>query len=303
VSAAPRAASRPRTRASTPLRWGAGPVSFELHSSHPGVLDRARAVFAPWLADEASPGSAPPRARFVVEPVTGSSGPGWRVGGARDVGDGILESLDIALATVEYRAVAALLEPDSGVVAVHAALVSRAGRGVLLAGPKEAGKTTLACALWRRGWSLHSDDTALIEDGPLARGIARRVSLRATSGALLGADLWERIAGLRGTTRTSEGALFHPRESAGDHAPEGPVDVVAVVFLARRGATTSAALLERIDGARGLIALAPYCNLRDPGIGRAIAALQPLADRARFFDLGRGGLPEMADRLEEAIAR
>ncbi|HUF88398.1 MAG TPA: hypothetical protein VMR66_00280 [Gemmatimonadota bacterium] len=271
-------------------------MSFELHSRHLAVLDRARVIFAPWLIERSDPPT--PRVRFLVEPHAGSR---WRVSRQGDV-DAVLESLDLALTTVEYRAVASLLEPDSGVVAIHAALVSRAGRGVLLAGPKESGKTTLACALWRRGWSLHSDDTTLVDDGPVARGIARRISLRATSRSLLGADLWERIEGLPGTTRTSQGSLFHPREARAEPAAEDSVAVAAVVFLGRRGATPPAGGTERIDPARGLIALAPYCNQRDAGIGRALAALQPLADRARFFDLGRGGLTEMTERVEAAAA-
>lgn len=297
MSLAPRAAPRPRSRASTPLQWGAGPVSFELHSRHLAVLDRARVIFAPWLIE--SPEPPTPRIRFLVDPAAGSR---WRVRRQGDADDAVLESLDLALTTVEYRAVASLLEPDSGVVAIHAALVSRAGRGVLLAGPKESGKTTLACALWRRGWSLHSDDTTLVDDGPVARGIARRVSLRATSRSLLGADLWERIEGLPGTTRTSQGSLFHPREAMAEPVADESVAVAAVVFLGRRGATPPAGEAERIDPARGLIALAPYCNQRDAGIGRALAALQPLADRARFFDLGRGGLTEMTERVEAAAA-
>lgn len=272
-------------------------MSFELHSRHLAVLDRARVIFAPWLIEKPDPPT--PLGRFLVEPDAGSR---WRVSRQGKTDDAVLESLDLALTTIEYRAVASLLEPESGVVAIHAALVSRAGRGVLLAGPKESGKTTLACALWRRGWLLHSDDTTLVDDGPAARGIARRVSLRATSRSLLGADLWERIEGLPGTTRTSQGSLFHPREARAEPVADESVGVAAVVFLGRRGATPPAGETERIAPARGLIALAPYCNQRDVGIGRALAALQPLANRARFFDLGRGGLTEMTERVEAAAA-
>lgn len=277
------------------LRWAAGPVSFELVSSRPAVLDRARIVFGPWLNGVTAP--HPPRASFLVEPDGTSSSGRWRVGRDGRAAT-IAHSLDLALSAVEYGAIAELLEPDSGVVSLHAALLSRGGRGVLLAGPKEAGKSTLACALWRGGWRLHSDDNALIEDGPRARGIPRRVSLRETSRGVLGSDLWERILTLPGTTRTRAGVLFHPAEAQTEEAPAS-VEVAAVMFLARRGADVPPAGLERLDPGRSLIALAPYCNRRDAGIGRALEALQPLADRVPVFDLGRGELATMIERVQE----
>jgi hypothetical protein len=80
-----------------------------------------------------------------------------------------------------------------------------------------------------------------------------------------------------------------------------PVRVAAVAFLARRGAAGRGNVLEPIDPARGLIALAPYCNLRDAGVGHALDALQPLADEARFFDLGRAPLPAMIAGADAAI--
>jgi hypothetical protein len=157
-------------------------VFFELTSPDPAVLDRARVIFGPWL--DGVTGLHPPRARFLVEAEKTDTGR-WRV--ARDGRETtIADSLDLALAAVEYGAIADLLNPESGIVALHAALLSKNDLGVLLVGPKEAGKSTLACALWGAGWRLHSDDSAVVEDGHRARGIPRRVSLRAASRELLG---------------------------------------------------------------------------------------------------------------------
>lgn len=280
------------------LHWAAGPVFFELLSPDPAVLDRARVIFGPWLNGVSGP--HPPRARFLVE-GEGREGHGlWRV-----VRDGsemrVADTLDLALATVEYGSIVELLKPESGVVTLHAALLSKGGRGALLVGPKEAGKSTLACALWRAGWRLHSDDSAVLEDGHRARGIPRRVSLRATSRELLGAELWERIACLPATTRTAAGGfLFHPREAFPSEAPIS-VEVGAVIFLARRGFTAEPGKLESLDAGRALLALGPYCHRRELGIGGAIQVLQPLADRVPTFDLGRGELAAMVERVEEAI--
>ena len=278
------------------VRWGAGPVFFELISPDPAVLDRARVIFGPWL--DGVSGSHPPRARFLVEAEKMDTGR-WRV--AQDGRETtIADSLDLALAAVEYGAIADLLNPESGIVALHAALLSKNDLGVLLVGPKEAGKSTLACALWGAGWRLHSDDSAVVEDGHRARGIPRRVSLRASSRELLGNEVWERIACLPATSRSAAGLRFHPHPSPGD-APAG-VEIAAVMFLARRGSTAGPGKLEPLDAGHSLLALGPYCHRRELEIDGAIQALQPLADHVPMFDLGRGDLEAMVERVEEVVA-
>ena len=284
--------------------WGAGPVTFELRSPNSEVRARARAILGPWVVEGERPGpsGSDPAVRFAIDVEGEGADRRWLVRDGGRVEPTAATSLDAALTAVEYGAIAELLAADSGAAAVHAALVSRGERGLLIAGPKEAGKTTLACALWARGWSLHSDDNALVDGEGLARGTPRRVSLRSASRDLVGEELWERVLRLPGTTRTPAALLFHPRLLELHPTEPEPVRVAAVVFLARRGAAGRGGVLEPIDPARGLVALAPYCNLRDAGMGRALEALQPLADGARFFDLGRGPLPAMIEGAESAIA-
>lgn len=280
------------------LRWTAGCVGFELFSPDPSVMDRARVVFGPWLNGVSD--THPLKARFVVEGEALQAGGRWRV--LMEGSDAAtVDTVDLALAAVEYRSIVELLDPESGVVALHAALLSRHGRGVLLVGPKEAGKSTLACALWRAGWRFHSDDSAVLEEGGRARGVPRRVSLRPTSRELIGEGLWNRIASLPATTRTAAGGmLFHPCEMSRDGNQES-AEVAAVIFLARLGSTAPAGELEGLDAARALLALWPYCHGRDAGIGAAIQSLQPLADRVPMFDLGRGHLATMVERIEGVI--
>jgi hypothetical protein len=289
------ATARSRARTAGALRWSAGSFPFELVSPHPEVLARARVVLGPWLSGPDAADSVP-FARFRIEREDGAARR-WRV--IRDGHEPALaDSLDLAIAAVEYGAIARLNEPDAEVLALHAALLSRGGKGILVVGPKESGKSTLACALWRSGWRLHSDDNALIEDGPRARGIPRRVSLRKTSRPLLGRELWERILGLPGTTRTRLGLLFHPSEATPGETPTD-VAVAALAFLARRGTNPGPGCVEALDAGRALLALAPYSNRRQAGYGHALEALQPLADRVPAFDLGRGPLAEMVARVEE----
>jgi hypothetical protein len=49
------------------------------------------------------------------------------------------------------------------VVPLHAAALTKDGRGALFAGPSGAGKTTLAVVLAQAGWALASDDIAPID--------------------------------------------------------------------------------------------------------------------------------------------
>jgi HprK-related kinase A len=69
---------------------------------------------------------------------------------------------------------------------VHAAVVERAGRAVILPGRPGSGKSTLCAALVSRGWRLLSDELALIslDDGSLAP-LARPISLKNESIAVM----------------------------------------------------------------------------------------------------------------------
>ena len=74
-----------------------------------------------------------------------------------------------------------LLLGSSVVTDLHAACVSKSGRGILLCGNSGAGKSTLAYACARAGWTYTSDDTSyLINDShpPRVIGHAHRARFR-----------------------------------------------------------------------------------------------------------------------------
>jgi len=209
-----------------------------------------------------------------------------------------LPSAARAVTAVEYNAVAAIAESEA--VIVHGALVVRDGRGLLLAGRGEAGKSTLACALWERGATLLGDDMAILDVATgTARPAPRRVSLRRPSRALLGDAFVERIMAGPSSVGTRESHLFHPEEiEARPHFAEAPLHAIAL--LARRGSVTAPARHEPVAPAHALLALLPYTNLRTRGpLGDAIRTLAPLAERVPVFDLGRGPLDRMAAAVEE----
>jgi hypothetical protein len=204
---------------------------------------------------------------------------------------------------VEYLSVQALLDLPDPRISLHGALVSHHGKGLLILGAGETGKSTLACALWQRGWALLSDDRTLVDAQNLtAYPTPRRISLRKPSRALLGDFLWRRIRLSPSCTEARKGLVFHPHEIDG-RARLLSTDLAAIIFLARRGTTTSAAELKPIASATALLALLGYSNLTlRISFGEAIKRLQPLAASIPAYDFGRGPLSEMTQKLEELLS-
>jgi energy-coupling factor transporter ATP-binding protein EcfA2 len=74
-----------------------------------------------------------------------------------------------------------LLLGASVVTDIHAACVSRQGKGILLCGDSGAGKSTLSYACARAGWTYTSDDTCYLlnaSDEPRVIGHSHRVRFR-----------------------------------------------------------------------------------------------------------------------------
>ncbi len=284
------------------VRWGQEPLAFELVTSDATLAARARDVFAPWpAADEAALA-----ARFEVRRVADAACEGAAAWEAR-ADDGTCahrDTADEALRWVELSAIQAFVPRCEGALALHGAMVDFDGRALLVVGPGRAGKSSLACALWRAGGALLTDDVALLDLATAtARPGPRRIALRAGSAALLGEDLWRRIVAARSSTPTDEGWCFHPGEIDGRPIPRA-TRVAAVIFLERSGRPALApAALAPIVPAGAVLALLPYVIAQrglDPG--DAIRRIAPLAQDVAAFDLARGPLDEMAQRARAALA-
>lgn len=277
------------------IRWAADPLRFELATDDPAVRSLATAVFRPWATRD-GPEHLPVLAWRVDRVHDNGGAPEWRVRSSAG-SDVRMPSAAHAVSTVEVGAISALLE--SSALIVHGALVAWDGRGVLLAGRGEAGKSTLACALWARGAALLGDDVTIVDPVTVAAWPGpRRVSLRAPSRTVLGDTLYERT--LRGPSSVDLGdsRLFHPDEIE-PYPRSAAVPLAAIVFLARLGSEVAPARLESIPPAHALLALLPYTNRRSlETLGDTIRTLAPLADRVPAFDLGRGRLTSMAETVE-----
>lgn len=280
----------------TSVRWGQASHAFELRSPDPRVLSRAALIFRSWPPPRVpaftSEWSVVPRQTSDAwtlhcdgEDIATVSGPPAR-----------------AVTAVEFRALRALVEGPPDVLTLHAALVAREGRGVLVIGPNEAGKSTLACALWGRGFSLLGDDLAIVDPATAkAQSAPRRVSLRTASRELLGESLWARMLAAPSSEATPDGYVFHPGEVDQRPCPS-VVPLSAFVFLARRGATVADGQVEACPPGNAVLALLPYSNLirrLDPWT--VIHQISPLAGAVPAYDLGRGPLSTMVTVVERLL--
>ena len=100
------------------------------------------------------------------------------------------------------EAVALVLIATSRATPIHAACVSRYGRGMLLCGPSGAGKSTLAYACARSGWIFTSDDSSYLRHhADELRIVGNSHQLRFRPSAK---DLFPELRG-RGVTPRAEG--------------------------------------------------------------------------------------------------
>ncbi len=293
------------------VRWGQPWLAFELCSSNASLLARARTIFRPW--QDQVPVTTTYRWHIEQE-GTRENGEGkyWKVRDDSNLNTSRASS-ERALTTVEFLAVHKLYYFHDSPLIVHGAVVVRDGKGVLILGPNQSGKSTLACALWQQGWSLMCDDTTSIDvQLSTANSTPRRVSLRHSSRAFLGEKLWSCISTTPSSSQSDEGFLFHPNEIDKKPRPRD-TKLSAVIFLSRRGNSIIGATLKRLEPANALLALLPYCNFvqrldfinkgeYQAELGRVIRLIGPFVESVPAYDLGKGNLSEMMKAVEKTIS-
>ena len=286
--------------ASSLLRWRSEGFVFELRSSDAELLRLADTMFA-------SPREmlAPADCTWTVTPSSTDEGERWVIssdGHSPVEGSHVVsESREAALLFIESQNLDFLISRTQS-IAAHCAVLSREGRGVVIAGPSFAGKSTLAIALWRAGWSLMSDDTVFLHPSDrTAVAAPRRVSLRNESRNLVGETLWNEIVQTPSVLRTKKGLFFHPHEVDGS-SPVIATRATSIFFLARSGVSLGAAATKRLNDAKAAVALLPYgFNVRTLPFMEGIARIKPLVEAVPAFDLGRGDLTAMIRAVENHI--
>jgi hypothetical protein len=281
------------------LHWTEQGFVFEIRSADEKLLEMARHILA-----VRSPAATGTVARsWTIERAEGSEQ--WNVSGASETSSMIplrAGTRDMALLYVEYDALDWLIYNSPDTITVHAALLSKNGKGVVIAGPSFSGKSTLATALWRSGWSLMSDDLVFIDTfARTATPAPRRVSLRFGSKELIGESAWNEISKTPSCVETEKGLFFHPHEVSG-REKETRTDLSAIFFLARIDTVLGEAEVRAINPAKGAISLLPYAfNIRTLPFIEGLRRVTPLLDRVPAFDIGRGNLQAMVQAVEVTV--
>lgn len=174
----------------------------------------------------------------------------------------------------------------SSYLAVHAALISLPGGGVLVTGPSGAGKSTLVCQAARGGARYCGDDVALVwpsaGGGWRGRGVTSRIRLAAAEGG---------VGAFRPTGRADDDGKVELAPPPGAHVPL--VELAALVRLAaKHGPSTR---VSRVDADAFRLTLLEQCALAlSPATATTqIGRLEGLL-RVPCFDVSTG-----RDMLEE----
>jgi hypothetical protein len=288
------------------VRWGQGPLAFELRSSDDEIASRVATVVASWQPNSDARLSRRWRVERAESPTGDLLWEGW-VAGAEDVSETSAGRAEPAalMQAIEFDGVRELLHCREQILGLHSALVSRttpAGeRGVALIGPCFSGKSTLSCALWNSGWSFLGDDVTLFDQNGYAYPAPRRAWMRHSSRELVGEALWARAEAAPSSDNTSLNLLFHPHEVDGQSRPRH-TRLDAIVFLSRYNAQSEPAQLTRVAPVDGAIALLPYSNLRNVTFASALSRMAPVAETVPIYDLGRGPLSAMIGELSRLMA-
>jgi hypothetical protein len=276
------------------IRWGTGPVAFELRSSDSDVVRHAQRAFGAWK---------PETDELLGTWTVSRNGDQIEIDPTPEPPDGLEEyrarHAAHAVAMVEYAAVARIFEHCNDVLTFHAALLSSGGRAVALVGPSCAGKSTLATALWNAGWQFHCDDLTMVRERSVWPA-PRRVGLRRESRALLGEPLWNRILSSDSYLPTDRGALFQPLEL--DSRSPGTMELAGIFFLSRLGYDQKDTAPTRLLPAHAAMAILPYSNLiRRLSFSDALRPVGELMSRVPAWDLPRAPLEEMVQSVNRLV--
>lgn len=185
---------------------------------------------------------------------------------------------------------------------VHAAVVERGGRAMLLPAPPGSGKSTLCAALVARGWRLLSDELALIDvDSGCVVPLPRPISLKNQSIALIG-EFWPEAKMSPVVRDTLKGTVVHVRPPAANvrlsQVRPGPGWIV----LPRFKADEATKLVPLSRGATFMQLVENAFNYSMHG-RRGFEALGAFVDASGCFEFQYGGSLDDAVRVFDGLVR
>ena len=183
-------------------------------------------------------------------------------------------------------------------VAMHAAVVERNGRAVIVSGESGAGKSTLCAALVLDGWRLLSDEFALIDpDTHTLSPLPRPVSLKNASIEIIRERGKDIVYGPEGIDIEHARFVHMKPPAASVQRAADPATPGLVIFPRwRRGAATT---FTRVKQANVLLRLADQSfNYNYLGV-RGFNAIVDLARRVEGYELEYSDLDDVLPRLAE----
>lgn len=242
-----------------------------------------RKLWGPFVVDGEAAGG-PPLVEIGEEPVWG-----WRL---ESRGERLWQGRDpwFLIGELRYWVVRHAVEQAS-LYLLHASMVSRAGRAVLLLAASGRGKTTLSLHLAAHGWRYHGDDLAAIDpDTLLVTGVATPAGIRDVGRWDELEKLWDGTAPAPPT-----GDFLIPAGGPGNGDLALPVDALGFIEFAAGASPT----LERITAAEATLLCAEHGIVRDrPAVGIYAA----LCRATRCGRLRYGSSDAAAALLEELLA-
>ena len=179
---------------------------------------------------------------------------------------------------------------------IHASCVSRNGHATLLAGDSHAGKSSLAYACARRGWTYLSDDSCPL----LRRAAADRVVLGTPHSLRLrpdGPNLFPELAEFKPTLRGNGKLVLQIPTSSLPIATAPTARAVRFILLDRRAGPPR---LTRVHEFRARELCAQHFYHWDPPVAaEQFAALDEMLKRVEVLELEYSNLEEAVDLLEK----
>ncbi len=180
-----------------------------------------------------------------------------------------------------------------GALVLHAGLISREGKGVVLVGASGAGKSTVTAFAWQRGWTVGGDDGAVLfpSKPPTAEPTYSTVRLTPHSADLLGLSA-EGTSSVVGKQRLA---------GNGDRAFRGDRVELRVIALLKPVPAGAAARFERLDAVEAHARLFGSTFHADLSGNRFLpAVLDALASIVETTPVGRLSIPRSRDGLVAA---
>lgn len=264
-----------------------GPIGFRIGSDWRGPIDALRELYRDYPAPELGIGDFTVRL-FAARPWRRLVRPAITIGGDYRLADAAPLPLRQGLLAAEMAMNVQMALGQRHYLLLHAAVVERGGRALIMTGISGAGKSTLATLLAGTGWRFMADEFALIDPATgLIHAFPRLVSLKNVSIDLVAAlDRDARFGPL--LTATPKGDIRHLVPAAAAIKAMDVPAVPALLLFVRFGADPA---VRAVPPSETFVRLTQsstnYVALGEPGftaLTRLVGAVPAFAVDYRSFD-------------------